>query len=308
MTHLIYAPLALLFASAYPMPIGHQDGQEDAAQSEAEIIDIQRDRARRMTIPVRIGDNGPFSFLIDTGSERTAVSSRVAGELQLEFAETALLVSVAGSKVVETVYLPDLTLGKQNYGEVVAPILEAQDIGADGILGLDGLQNQRVMFDFSANTIAVEDVGGREAGSGYEIVVTARRRSGQLIFTDARIAGVRVNVVIDTGAQNNIGNRALQRRLLGRIGRGVAPIQTELLSVTGQKISADAAFARKFEMGRLRFDQIGIAFADAPTFAELGLEERPTLLLGMDTLRHFDRVAIDFKNRKVFFDIPDDPI
>ena len=166
-----------------------------------------------MTVPVSIDGRGPFSFMIDTGSERTVVSSDIAGTLALEFAEIAKLVSIAGSRMVQTVYLPDVTLGRQNYGELVAPMLEAHHIGADGILGLDGLQDQRILFDFTTNAITVEDITKRAPTGDFEIIVTARRRSGQLIFTDATIDGKKVNVVIDTGAQSNIGNLALQRRL-----------------------------------------------------------------------------------------------
>lgn len=271
---------------------------------QAEIINIVQDRTARMTVPVGINGQGPFSFLVDTGSERTAISYILAEQLALEFAEPATLVSVAGTKRVDTVYIPELTLGRQNYGEVVGPLLRALDMGAEGILGLDGLQDQRILFDFRNNQISVEEVSGLAAKRGFEIVVTARRRSGQLIVTQAKINGVRVNVVIDTGAQSNIGNRALQNKLRGGRARGTDIAPTALIAVTGQSITADAGVVSDFRMGRAQFSQIGIAFADSPAFAQLGLEDRPAILLGMSTLRKFDRVAIDFKKRQILFDVP----
>ena len=39
-------------------------------------------------------------------------------------------------------------------------------------------------------------------------------------------------------------------------------------------------------------------------FAVLGLDQRPALLLGMDALQLFDRVGVDFANRRVTFDLP----
>lgn len=293
---------ALAAASAFPMPLGpEQDRTPDNEAEAPDIIDIAQDKAFRMTVPVSIGTHGPFNFMIDTGSERTIVSRSIAGALGLEFAERATVMGVAGSTVVDTVFVPDLTLGKRNYGEVVAPLLEPFHIGADGILGLDGLQDQRVLFDFRKNLITIERVGQRDARNEYEIIVTARRRSGQLIFTNATIDGQKIEVIIDTGAESNIGNRALQK-LLTR--RGATSEQTSLWSVTGQSIQADMATGNNFRMGRLKIDQIPLVFADAPPFKEFGLDKRPALLLGMGLLRQFDRMAIDFKNRRVLFDLP----
>lgn len=311
----LYGILALMTAATAPVGSAQDiDPPADIAtatvgalgthpvSSTAEIIGLDQDRASRMTVPVSIDGRGPFSFLIDTGSERTVVSRDIAGILALEFAEIARLVSIAGTKMVETVYVPELTLGRQNYGEVVAPILEAHHIGADGILGLDGLQDQRILFDFLSNAISIEDVTKRAPVGDFEIIVTARRRSGQLIFTDATLAGKRISVVIDTGAQSNIGNLALQRRLGN--GNRLRMEQASLVSVTGQSITADAGLAADFRIGRAQFDYVPIVFADADAFRELGLDKTPALLLGMDTLRQFNRMMIDFKQRRVLFDMP----
>jgi predicted aspartyl protease len=217
-------------------------------------------------------------------------------------AEIARLVSIAGSKMVQTVYLPQVTLGRRNYGELVAPMLESHHIGADGILGLDGLQDQRILFDFLENAITVEDITERPRVSDFEIVVSARRKSGQLIFTDATLGGKRISVVIDTGAQSNIGNMALLKRL--GASHKLSAQQATLTSVTGQTIMADAGLAADFRIGRAQFDYVPIVFADADAFRELGLDKTPALLLGMSTLRQFSRMMIDFKQRRVLFDMP----
>jgi hypothetical protein len=47
-----------------------------------------------------------------------------------------------------------------------------------------------------------------------------------------------------------------------------------------------------------------ITFADNYAFAALNLQDRPAILLGMDALNLFDRVLIDFSNRRVGFDLP----
>ena len=51
--------------------------------------------------------------------------------------------------------------------------------------------------------------------------------------------------------------------------------------------------------------RLPIVFADADAFRELGLDKTPALLLGMSTLRQFNRMMIDFKQRRVLFDMPE---
>ncbi|MBU2016891.1 MAG: hypothetical protein KKB67_10420, partial [Alphaproteobacteria bacterium] len=51
--------------------------------------------------------------------------------------------------------------------------------------------------------------------------------------------------------------------------------------------------------------QVPVLFADASPFAELGMKDKPALLLGISALRIFDRVAIDFGRGKVDFLLPD---
>lgn len=265
-----------------------------------EVIPAATDRHDRMTVPVRIGNAGPFDFLIDTGSQNTVISTMLAERLALPPDGEATVVSVAGRERRQTVTIDDLALGSRTYHGLVAPLLEASHIGADGIVGIDSLQDQRVLIDFAASRILVGDARALGGGDGFEIVVKARRKAGQLIMTDAVIDRVRVAVVIDTGAQTSIGNRALHRALARRAASG----RVELTSVTGQTLTADMAEAGRLTMVGMEFTNVALAFADSPAFAALGLDRRPALLLGMAQLRLLRRVAIDFPTRRVLFDVP----
>lgn len=273
-------------------------------QPDAEQIAIEKDRLERMTVSVRIDKGGPYAFIIDTASQRTILSKEIAGALALDIEDEVTIVALAGSTVVQTVFVPSLTLGKRSYDGLISPTFRSANIGADGVLGLDSLQGQRILFDFLARNISIEDTSEPlKARSHREIVVTARRRSGQLIFTNATIAGVRTSVIIDTGGELSIGNKALQRRL--RL-KSSAMVQTNLVDVTGRSVQADYGIAEELLIGRARFGIIPIAFADIAPFKALKLDKSPALFLGMDALRKFDRVAIDFANRKIYFLIPKD--
>ena len=52
------------------------------------------------------------------------------------------------------------------------------------------------------------------------------------------------------------------------------------------------------------FENLPIAFIDVKPFEKFGLTDRPAVLLGMDALRLFRRVDIDFANREVRLRMP----
>jgi predicted aspartyl protease len=272
-----------------------------APASETQIIKTSVDAFSRMTVPVTIGGQGPFRFLVDTGAQNSVLSELTAAKLQLKSTERARVMSVAGSREVDIVSVDDINMGRRNWNGARLPVLAQSDLGADGIIGLDGLQNQRLLIDFRKDEITVIHTKDRSLRqSDFDIVVTARRRNGELIMTNAMIDGVNVDVVIDTGSDTCVGNRALQNAMT----RHHATQSTMLHSVTGQEIHADVALAESFNVDRMRINNIQIAFADSPTFGALGLERRPALLLGMQALRLFHRIAIDFPNRRIMFAMP----
>ena len=294
--HPLLAALVPL-AATFPLLAGQESTQP---ATTVDVLAIKTDQHNRMTVQVRIADQGPFRFLIDTGAQNTVLSTALAGRLLLKSTAKARLVGVAGTQEVDTVIVDQIDLGQRSFYSLLAPLLSGDDIGAEGILGLDSLQGQRVQIDFRKGMIAVDDAKALGGNRGYEIVVVARRRSGQLILTDAVIDGVRVNVVIDTGAEYSIGNRALQKALASTHGSGTMVLR----SVTGQEITADLGVADNLKINEMNFVNVVIAYADAPPFKALGLAEKPALFLGMRDMRSLDRIAIDFSTRRIYFDLP----
>jgi hypothetical protein len=59
----------------------------------------------------------------------------------------------------------------------------------------------------------------------------------------------------------------------------------------------------ELELGSVTLRNVPIAFADVPPFKMFGLLDQPALLLGTDVLETFRRVSLDFKARKVRFQL-----
>lgn len=286
-------------------PLGDAAAQDEIAAGQvADDVATRTDANQRMTVPVRIGEAGPFRFLVDTGAQNTVVSDVLAQRLGLAPAGRAIIIGVAGRIVVDTVTIDALTLGRRSFNHLLAPILPGVDIEADGIVGLDALQNQRILIDFPLSRITIGDAADEGGDRGFDIVVRARRRSGQLILTTAQVDGIAVDVVLDTGADATIGNLALQQAF----ARRRRPRETSTIqSVTGQHLPVEIMVAQAMVLGSLELHEVPIAYGDAPPFAHLRLRKRPAILLGMRELRAFKRVAIDFRQRKVLFDLAPQP-
>lgn len=274
------------------------------SQTQTDSLAFGRDSTNRMTVPVRLGGTGPYNFLVDTGSERTVISRQLAHRLGLQPGRSARLHSIVGAGSVNTAIIPRLSLSKRQVGAIEAPMLEASNMGADGMLGVDSLRSQSVLFDFKAQTMSLSPASNQAESLGDgTIVVKARNRQGRLIVTNATADSKRVTVVLDTGSQVTIGNPALRRRLLGRkMLDGSRAVTIE--SVTGQTIVGEYMTLKELQIGGVTMSNLAIVFADAHTFKQIGLDNKPALLLGMNALRAFDRMSIDFANKKLRIILP----
>ena len=269
-----------------------------------EEIGIAEDGRERMTVDAMVDGKGPYPFLIDTGAERTVISAELARRLSLDAGKSARLHSMSGATEVATVVIPKLQVSKKPVRQIHAPALRQANIGAAGMLGIDSLQSQRVTFDFERRKMTVVPSRAAEPAKDPDtIVVTARTRFGRLVLVDARLDGQKLKVVLDTGSEVTVGNNALRRKLVAKNRMGKT-VPVELVSVTGGKVMADYTKVKRVRIGGMLINDLPVAFAEVHPFRQLGLSDEPALMLGMDTLRLFDRVSVDFANRKVRFTHP----
>jgi predicted aspartyl protease len=270
------------------------------AAPEGELVpgfvqQFQVDRSDRMTVPVRINGSDPYPFIVDTGAERTVIASDLAKTLQLEQGPQLKLATITGPAFADSYMIENLVMNTINVEMIEAPGLERQNLGAYGLLGIDSLEDHKVLLDFEARGLTKLEKG--------MIVVTAKRRAGRMILSDATIGGARVDIILDTGAQSSMGNFALRDRLRKR-DRLFDYIPVKMRSVTGELLDGDYTQIKGIEIGGVNINDLPITFSDNFAFKALDLEDKPAILLGMDALQLFDRVLVDFVNRRVGFDLP----
>ena len=253
----------------------------------------------RMEVGVLVDGKGPYRFFVDSGADRSVIGLTLANRLGLPAGPTVMLHSTGSARVANTVRIETLRVGTSTIHDIAAPALPEEFLGAQGMLGIDALVDQRLTINFDKKTVVVQDTRTPEPRpTSDEIVITARRRKGQLILTQA-YAGVPLAAVIDTGTEITVGNSALRERLSRR---GRKPVSTtNLISVTGDVVPADLLSVPEIRIGDLILRDVLIAFSDMPPFKLFGLDNEPALLLGTDILSSFKRVSLDFRRRKVRF-------
>lgn len=257
--------------------------------------------ASRMTVNVHVNGTGPYRFVVDSGADTSVIGQRIANGLRLPMGRRVILNSITDSQIVDRVLVDELQLGPTKVVDLEVPVLRDRDLGAEGMLGLDALVEQRLMLDFEKRLITVDD--GRTPLPRYDdmIVVTARLRKGQLILTQVTAGRQRLEAVVDTGSEITIGNTALRDKLLRR-NPGLFT-EIEVTGVTGTTAKLQIARIDRLKIGSVVLQDVPIAFADVPPFEVFGLADRPSLLLGTDVMENFRKVSLDFHKRKVRFQL-----
>jgi predicted aspartyl protease len=311
----------IAFASALAMlALVPVEAQQDAppiaapaatAEEEGTLIpgfaqEFDIDRSDRMTVPVSINGSETFPFIVDTGAERTVIANQLAKRLKLEQGPQLKLATITGPAFADSYMIENLSMNTINVEMIEAPGLEQQNLGAYGLLGIDSLEDHKVLLDFK--NVKMDVLPSRKrAGLGKVekgmIVVTAKRRAGRMILSDARIGGMKVEIILDTGAQSSMGNYALRDRLRNR-DRRFDYVRVMMKSVTGDLLQGDLTQIKGIDIGGVTIGDLPVTFADNFAFKALKLEKKPAILLGMDALKLFDRVLVDFANRRVGFDLP----
>ena len=273
---------------------------DDALAIGGDDINARKSNTR-MTVEVQVNGRGPYRFLVDSGADTSVVGVRIARNLQLPAGRPAMLHAMTASGPVNRVMVDELSFGNSRIRNLELPVLREGDLGGEGMVGIDALVEQRLMMDFEKRVIKVEDARTPVHMMDGEIVVTARRRRGQLILTQVRASGLQLEAVIDTGTEISIGNLALRDKLFRRNRKNFTTVATT--GVTGVTVDLELAIIDELKVGSITLRNVPVAFAEVPPFKVFGLSNEPALLLGTDLLETFRRVSLDFQARKVRFQL-----
>src|SRR3954465_14597057 len=254
----------------------------------------------RMTVEVQVNGRGPYHFVVDSGADTSAVGLRIARDLELPLGTPVVLNNMTDRNIVDRGKVAELSVGPSATRDLQLPALREQDLGGAGMIGIDALRRQRLMLDFEKRLIKVEDASKPVKILPGDIVVTARLQRGQLILTEVKVGGLSLDAAADTGSEITIGNTALRDKLIRRHAKLE---KVSVIGVTGKALDMQIGHIPELRLGSVTLTDVPMAFADVPPFEVFGLSDHPALLLGTDLLENFRRISLDFRARKVRFQL-----
>jgi predicted aspartyl protease len=261
----------------------------------------------RLTTAVSINGAGPYRFLVDTGAERSLMAAEIAQQLALPRGSDVMIQGIVQGQRGELVEIESLRMGSLVCPALEVPVLPRAMLDVDGFLGLDVLDRHRVIFDFGARTLTVTQRQGFFAAwfeGRDEAIVHTMGNSGRLRATNCRVNGVRAAAFVDTGAEVSVCSPALYAELqksaanLQLIGGPVV-----LSGVTGGTILGLGINVNSIDLGELHLVFTPLVVAPLEVFDVWGLREQPALLFGMDCLRRFRKVSIDYGRKELRFEV-----
>jgi hypothetical protein len=275
--------------------------------SDATPINAATDAASHLMVDVRINGNGPYHFVVDTGADRTILASEVAVELGLSRGEQVMLKGVVRAVLTETVSIRTMTFGAITKSHLMVPTLSRSLLDADGYLGLDFLDGHRVTFDFQNHLLQISEPRTRFSANWLrenEARIRVSGSSGHLQALDCLVDGISATAFIDSGAEVSAANEPLLAAL-GRRNPSFGDMDSiRLIDITGGEILGKVAIVDRIRLtAALTFTHCPLVIANFLVFDAWGLRERPALLIGMNLLRQFGRVSIDYGLHELRFDL-----
>ena len=121
-----------------------------------------------VVVPVTIGGTGPYRFVLDTGSSRTVISTRLWRTLHLPVLAKTLVVTPAGRDDAYIVRIGGLAVAGRPGVDVSAAVMPADQYAAgqqvDGLIGQDLLATLVYTIDYDERAIVWHAPGERLPG------------------------------------------------------------------------------------------------------------------------------------------------
>jgi len=259
------------------------------------------DAAGRAVALVNINGQGPFRFVIDTGANRSVLSQALAARLGLAHSGEGVVHSVDGAELAMLVNVESLSFGDLRLSGGDTPVLDGPMLdGEHGLLGVDGMAGRLLHVDFTRHCVEVYESAAQMPTQGW-LSVPARIRFGSLLMVQGEIMGVQVNVLIDTGSNISLANEHFRDALRDVAARSVEYHNNHAFTFGRPIVLAQSVWTPRLRLGHTVVDSVTAYIGNFHIFDLWGLQDEPTLLIGMDVLARSREMAIDYEHGIVHF-------
>jgi hypothetical protein len=214
-------------------------------------VSIRFGARHQMIVPISINHAGPFSFLLDTGTQMTMIDPTLAAALDLkttgkgEVSSVGARADIASLAQVDLVQAGARSVANQKMLVYDLRNLQAPGIDIQGVLGEDFLEHFDMLIDNAHGELCLDDsaaMRGEIKGSHIPLMTTAQAADGSplpksLIVAARLFDGMRpVRLKLDSGASVSFLYDTAEYMALG-LFRG-APLQGGGVNKSQQKFTA----------------------------------------------------------------------
>lgn len=257
----------------------------------------REDRSGRILAAVEIDGQGPYRFILDTGANSSALAPQVAEQLRLPPAGEVSVHGVTGTAVVPAVRVETMRAGDVVQSAAILPVLPGNIFnGADGILGISGMQEMRIDVDFLHDRVTISRSRGWRATSSF-VTIKATLWQGGLLLVTGRVGSILTQIIIDTGAERTMGNVPLRQAIVARSRPG-EEFATTVFGATADTETGTYFRAPRISIGSSHLNDQPVTFGDLHVFDLWGLTDVPALVIGMDVLGRFERFVVDYRRKE----------
>jgi predicted aspartyl protease len=259
------------------------------------------DTAGRAVAMIDINGQGPFRFILDTGANRSVLSHALATRLGLSQSGVGVVHSVDGAELAMLVNVESLSFGTLRLSGGETPVLDGPMLdGEHGLLGMDGMAGRLLHVDFTKKCVEIYEDAAPVSTKGWSSV-PARMRFGSMLMIAGEIMGVHVNVLLDTGSDISLANESFRHALLDVGAHSIEYRNGHAFTFGRPIVLAQRVWTPRLFLGRTVVQSVNAYIGDFHIFDLWGLQDEPTLLIGMDVLARAREMVIDYENGVVFF-------
>lgn len=249
---------------------------------------------RLTIIPVYLNDQGPFDFLLDTGTTSTILTPELAARLELRPVDRVTLITVGGARDVPRGLLHKLAVGPAVSADVEALVsgleqVRKLDPRVHGVLGQNFFERFNYTLDYDRRTVEFRGVGGAPP-SGERVPFDVDE--GKLIVgTSSGSASPRaLRLVLDAAATDLV----IFDDPGGSIALSLPARSAGLLLTEAGSGEARLARLRSLRVGDSRLEDVPVALLPKPTGRGARAEDGllPTSLFSAIYFDHGDRYVI----------------
>lgn len=264
----------------------------------------------QIIVQVKVNGKGPFSMLLDTDTDPSAIDSATARELGLPVGTDGSRASGSGTEV-NTVYpvtLGTVELDGVSAKQVAAGTIDLSKISArvgraiQGVLGFSFLKDRIVQIDYPTSTLrfyAQSPYPGIQAGPNTVnmIAFPLRREDGVVIIDSVYVNNEKMRATLDTGSSGTFSLTPDAVAILG-LDEEINDGKTETSVGYNGQSEAKSGVLKSVRLGRYSLDSLPATL----WLPNTGHDKKTyQVSIGNGFFQDF-KMTFDFKNKVVVFE------